>query len=494
MPADYDLIVLGGSVEGRVAAVTAVGYGARVALVEPPGLFAQRQQQRYLLQALQQLAAGSNQQQVSDLFREPAVEAAERRWDWQMVLEWSAIASQTQTPELSVATMNASGIDVVLEPPERFSPQLVVTTATRRIKARGVIAAFGSVPLPVFDDGFSDGLSPSTGIEALLNAAEQPDALDIWGDSVEAVMWAQALQAMGTQVSLVGEDFLPYEDWDVRRLVRSQLAASGIRFLSVSEALQTKEKDFLGRSHSPSTEKSLLFGKSRSALVLPDFVYHPTSAYPDTDAQRLGRTYLFANQRLQTLHPRVFACGSLLSGLPMHESVAKAEAQVAVHNALFLSTQKMRYQAIPEAHHHFARVGLTPRFARQGTAPSNSSRSGKSADKWAVWTASSPNSTDLASILPSPTVCKLICYKGRLQSAHLLGAGAGELIELLSAFIGRPLTAIETALPESLPVTHELMTAVKAAIAQSFDSRWQPGHWRRDWAENWFNWRRSQSK
>ena len=56
MPADYDLVILGGGLEGRIAAMTAVGYGARVALVEPPGLFDDGQQQRFFLQGLRQLA------------------------------------------------------------------------------------------------------------------------------------------------------------------------------------------------------------------------------------------------------------------------------------------------------------------------------------------------------------------------------------------------------------------------------------------------------
>ncbi|CAN5601757.1 hypothetical protein BH23CYA1_BH23CYA1_07210 [soil metagenome] len=50
MPTDYDLVILGGTAEGRTAALTAAGYGARVALVEPSDLFAQRQQERFLLQ------------------------------------------------------------------------------------------------------------------------------------------------------------------------------------------------------------------------------------------------------------------------------------------------------------------------------------------------------------------------------------------------------------------------------------------------------------
>ena len=39
MSADYDLVILGGTLEGRFAASLAAGYGARVAPIEPLDAF-----------------------------------------------------------------------------------------------------------------------------------------------------------------------------------------------------------------------------------------------------------------------------------------------------------------------------------------------------------------------------------------------------------------------------------------------------------------------
>jgi pyruvate/2-oxoglutarate dehydrogenase complex dihydrolipoamide dehydrogenase (E3) component len=484
MSADYDLVVLGGALEGRIAAIAAVNYGARVALVEPPGLFEQRQQKRYLLQGLQQLGHSLQQQGVSAWFRQDSArDLPATNWNWSAVLEWSAIAAQTQSPELFPAALNASGIDVVLEMPERLSQrgskQLIVTTATRRLQTRGVIAAFGTVPLPL-----SPNTEPApTGIEPLLAASKLPNALTIWGDCAEAVMWAEALSEMGSQVTLVSDRFLSYEDKDIRRLVRSHLTTLGVNIVSSSEVLNNPALD-----RQALAENSLLLGRGQPALVLPKFVYHPIEKYPDVEDQRHyqqsesghSRTYLFANKRLQTCHPRVFACGSLLSSFPIHEGVAQAEALTAVRNALFLPTRQMRYKAIPEGFHRFARAGLTPRFARNGHLPDSD---------WSVLIASGPNSTDLSRISPLPLYCKLICYGGRLQSVHLLGDGAGDLIEPLAMAIGKPTNVLVT-VAEGLPVMG-LADLVRVAAGKGVRSRWQPGHWRRDWAENWFNWRRS---
>ena len=467
MPADYDLVVLGGSLEGRIGAITAVSYGARVALVEPPGLFERRQQKRYLLRALQQLARGALQQDVIRCFK-PGIESG-LKWNWRRILEWSAIASGTQDPALSPAAMSASGIDVILEMPERLSRQLVITFQTRKLKTRGVLAAFGTVPLPIESE---TAIPLPTGIESLLDASELPKSVTILGDSAEAVMWAEALCALGSQVRLVSEQFLRYEDRDVKRLVRSQLTASGIRVISPSEFSQKPNADCL-----------LLFERSQPALVLPSFVHDSTR---EKNSQQ-GETYLTSNNRLQTSHPRVFACGSLLSGFPISETVAIAEAQTAVRNALFLPTRRMRYGKIPEGYGRLARVGLTPRFAREGRAPKRSDRGYGEPEDWQVWTASCPNSTDLGRTTPWPLYCKLICYDGRLQSIHLLGEGASELIQSLASAIEKPIGSVVGYLPE----TDELAGLVWEAVRRSQQSKWQPKHWRRDWAENWFNWRRS---
>ena len=179
----------------------------------------------------------------------------------------------------------------------------------------------------------------------------------------------------------------------------------------------------------------------------------------------------------------------------MNEGVAIAEAKTAVRNALFLPTRQMRYGKIPEGYGRLARVGLTPRFAREGRAPKRGvhavspeeNRGYGAPEDWQVWTASSPNSTDLSRMTPWPLYCKLVCYDGRLQSIHLLGEGAGELIQPLAGAIGKSVGSLMDYCLEA----DELAGLVWEAVRRSQQSKWQPKHWRRDWAENWFNWRRN---
>ncbi|MEL7142329.1 MAG: FAD-dependent oxidoreductase [Cyanobacteria bacterium J06573_11] len=496
MPVDYDLVILGGTLEGRIAARAAVGYGARVALVEPPGLFAQRQQASYLLCALQQQADGQRQQAVSSLFYQSAFPRAERQFasqslgnaalslNWEAVLEWSRIASETQLPDLALTALGAAGVDVIAAMPEGLSRRLTVTVAQRQLTARAVLAAYGSVPYPIFEAGVGALARPAlTGIESLLQAKALPESLWIWGGSPEAVMWADALTALGVKVTLVADRLLRYEDSEVRGYVRSQLIISGIQIVTSAEVINRASKSNLQTI----AETSLFLERRKPAFVLPDSVQRPVVQYPDADYPRQGRTYLLSNKYLQLAHPRLFACGSLLHGRVVHRAIAQQEALVAVKNALFWPNQSVDYGLIPEGYGHFARVGVTPKFAQEGSVPYSADRD------YRVWTASSSNSTDLSRLSPQPALCKLICKRDKLQSIHLLGNGANELIEPLALMIGRPVNDLLSAV-ERLPglsTAQSLSGLVRTAAQKATRSRWQPGNWRRDWAENWFNWRRS---
>ncbi len=440
---DYDLVILGGTEAGRIAAMTAVGYGARVALVEPPGLFEQNQRQRYLLQGLQQLGEGRSRQGVARWFqRSPqAAEPVTNELDWQTILEWSAIAAQTQSAALSPAVMNDQGIDVVLAMPERLSRQLVITVAQRQLRARGVLADFGTVPID---------------LSTLLTAQRMPATVSIQGGSPLAVLWAEALASLGADVTLIAEQFLPDEDEDIQAWVRSQLITTGVSILQPADRVPL-----------PTADCTLCLSAPQPALHLPNFVYHP------------NQSVLSANRHLQTAHPRIFACGTLVNGFSGRFS-ARYEMPVAVRNALFLPTSQVNYAAIPMGYHRFGRVGLTQAQAQR--------RYGNVR----VWIASSANSADLSQANPLPIYCKLVCVKHRLLGIHLVGDGAQMLVQVLALALNQPISSLSQTLPLNDVAVHDLADLVRIAAEKSRQIYWQPHHWRRDWVENWFNWRRSQ--
>lgn len=426
MPVDYDLVILGGALEGRIAAIAAVGYGARTALVEPPGLFADGQKQRFLLQGLEQIGQIRHRQAVGEWF---GYDPASGQLDWSALTKWSLIAAKSQSPELSVAAMSASGVDVVLEQPERLSRQMVVSTASRRLSTRGVLAAYGSVPTAV----------------PLMAADVMPEAMDVVGHSAMALAWAEALAAVGVKVRLVAEKILLGADEDVRRLVRSQLITAGIQIISASEE----------------GKPVLKLDSGEPALTLPSFIQ--------------TTPYLKANCKLQTKHPRLFACGSALGG-SANRRLAEYEASVAVRNALFLPNKQVNYASVVRGYGRYACAGLTQAKAEA-----------QYGGDVRVWTASYANSADLSRVSPLPEYCKLVCVGDRLMGVHLLGEGAEGLACLLAKRLGQAILDLDIGSLSG----RGLVDSVFESGGQSQATKWQPGQWQRDWAENWFNWRRS---
>ncbi len=485
MASDYDLVILGGTLEGRIAALSAVGYGARVALVEPPGVFAQRQQAKYLHQGLQQLAEGQDQRAVSEWFALGALpplaaDSEAASFDWEALVAWSAIAADTQLPALSAEALSISGVDIIFAVPDQILSRPVVIAADRVLTTRAILVAFGTVPR-AFVEGQSGSSATEpliTGLEPLLQAKELPSKILILGDSFEAVTWAQGLSSLGVGVTLVTDRFLRHEASEMRAVVRSHLIAAGIHLLSTVNV-----EDI-------STSIVLPLGRQQAALNLPGFVYQRRDRYRHIDIRVPEQPYLPVNGRLQTAHPRIFACGAIVRGRNARLSLARYETQIAVWNTLFVPTKQIDYSRVARGNGRFASAGLVPEFAKQGRAPLK---------QYQIGSTLVPNSADLTQLSPRPLYCQLICKQGRLQSISLVGKGASELIEALALMIGQPVTTLIES-PAPMPtIAHSLMDVVRAAASRAAQDssrspqsiHWQPGHWRRDWAENWFNWRRS---
>lgn len=461
MAVDYDLVILGGTVEGRLAAMQAANYGARVALIEQPGLFRANQQQTYLLYALQQLGQGQPRQAVGKWFGLAAELSPDdhTQLEWAAVLEWSAIAAETQSTNLSTEVMSRRGVDVVMEVPERLTRQLVVTTASRQLRSCSVLAAFGLAP---------------EATQSLMNAQRLPPSVLILGGDARCVEWAQALSAFGVAVNVHTEALLPSWDSSIRKLVRSQLIAKGIQLLNPADKPAANDS---GDSEIK-VACTLAFNTESPALSLPRFVGRTA-----TVNERSQAPWLSVNNRLQSTHPRVFACGPLLGG-SVDQGIANYEAKLAVKNALYLPTHQVDRRTVSQATHQFAKIGLSETEAQKRYSPSYSPSMVKS------WHASSASSTDLSTPNPLAKSCKLVCFNHYLVGIHLFGSGAEEIAPLCTTAIGQPIYKLSELMSHTASA-QSLSSLIYSAASKASQQHWQAGRWRRDWSENWFNWRRS---
>ena len=297
----------------------------------------------------------------------------------------------------------------------------------------------------------------------LLEMSALPEAVNVAGGSATAVAWAEALAAVGVAVCLVARRVIPEADEDVQRLVRSQLVASGVQIASMptvsTSTVSTPREDAFALEVDP----------SEPALTLPSFAY----------AIAASASYLKVNCKLQTNCPRLFACGSVLGGSTSIR-LAEYEAKIAVENALFLPTKRTDYESVVRGYGRCACAGLTQAGAEK--------RYGREVR---VYVASDSSSTDLSATAPPPVYCKLVCAGDRLVGIHLLGRLSDNPAEDLVCLIAKQLGKSVSGLDSGSLSSEKLIGLIAKSSGQLRQSRWQVEQWRRDWAENWFNWRRS---
>ncbi|WOD39603.1 FAD-dependent oxidoreductase [Nodosilinea sp. E11] len=464
MTVDYDGVILGGTVQGREAAALAVREGARVALIEPPGAVENHIRQQIGLTAL--AGAGA-------------------RADWDGLKHHISALEAVAYPHLSLDRLATSGVDVVLEPGQ-FSPrpQLAVTTSTRRLRSRGYLLAPGSeVTVPAIP-----GLAgtPYLTLTTLLKLASPPETAIVLGRSGTAIALAQALAHLGTRTTLItrGKSLLPTEDPDISSFVAALLEAAGVTlYLNLSLAAVQYNAGF---------ELALADGQtlSTSTLVLAT-ASHPTLEHLNLRSigiqPRMTQGNITAvpvDDRLVTAHPRVFACGPALGGY-WAEATDHQDVAIAIRNALYLPLRKLSLL------NRMALLYTTPEYGRLGLTADQANRyygSEVTAVQVPFGQLLKPHYGD-----DITGFCRwMVRTDGQILGAQICGPGASELLHTVAIAIhqGIPIQRLDRV--PTLAHSHAAMVARMADTWQQ--QRWHQGTWRRDWAENWFNWRRSRRR
>ncbi|WP_008311565.1 FAD-dependent oxidoreductase [Leptolyngbya sp. PCC 6406] len=484
MGVDYDLVVLGGSTAGAIAAQQAARWGARVAWVQ------QGNGDRSSHRQIQGLIWGSRWRQQAQWIGQMGATAQDgsetivpsdlpsTTWGtaWSEVQHWSSlIAALPAAP--TPTDLTQLGVDI-LPDTGQLQPgrPLTVAVAERRLSTRRVLIALAGEPRPPAFLG--ETTIPYLTPAQFVSLPAPPAAVVILGSSPEGVALAQALTHWGTQVALVtpAPNVLPEEDPAVDQGVTAQLMAAGVAV-------------YLG-----ATPQKVAPGTDGVQVHLQDQILHgtvlllATAPRPSLEAVNLaavgltvGRQGLRVNRYLQTINPAIYACGSALGGYDL-AAVHHYEAAVAVENALFWPRRSVDYGIVPYG------LPTTPEMGRVGlTEPQARRRYGASVQVYTTpWDHHAP-----AHWRGDPTgFCKLVLHRrGLLLGAHLVGPEARELVAVLALALAQKLSIQTLATLPTLP--DSLMAQVQITADQWRRDRSQPGHWQRDWGENWCHWRRS---
>lgn len=481
MTVDYDGVIIGGTLQGREAAALGAREGARMALVEPPGSGLKQLRRQLTLQILAQAAAASRPASQWHQFLPPRSTPV----PWAEVRQRVAGYTTRAYPHLSLEALAIAGVDVVPEQGQLSPrPQLAVTTAKRRLTGRRYLLCLDTTPTVPQIPGLAQ--TPYLTVDTLADLDTQPQDVVVLGDSADGIAIAQSLALLGSRVTLISrhDRLLPTEDPAMATFVESLLRAAGVtvqvsvkidricdRTLTDKTSIEIKWTD-----REPQRFGHLLLATARQPHI------------SSLDLDRVGivthQNYIPVDDRLQTTHPRVFACGPALGGY-WAETTDHQDMAVGLRNALYFPRRQLM------SLHRIGHLHTVPGYARLGfTATQAQHWYGADAQVLQIslgQVANTQTSGDITGF------CRWVVHRdGRLLGAQLCSSNASELIQPLARLMQQGIRMHEW---ESLPwLPHSLSEIIPQLVALWQQHRWQPGTWRRDWAENWFNWRRSRCR
>ncbi|MDJ0687400.1 MAG: NAD(P)/FAD-dependent oxidoreductase [Xenococcaceae cyanobacterium MO_188.B32] len=482
MAVDYDLVVIGSSREGIYAAATAARLQARTALVTQNIEENSYSSEILFCHSLAQIArfVRISQENVFGIYSQPSISAIAELTE---ARNWSKAVNCTLTEENSLTSLATLGVDVVYGKGEFCRlPQQALIVGNRKLRSRSYLIATGTYSIIEFQEVIQDcGYLTLRDIYRQQDLSSLPHCLNIVGDSPHTLMLAQSLARLGKQIVLILAEkrLLPYEDAEASMLIQAQLEAEGVKILTSSPILQSKnleEKKWLQVGDiAIETDEIILTGTKKPNVEGLNLAGVGVNCKPDR---------ILVNKKLQTSNPHIYACGDVLGGY-FSPSIAQYEANIALKNALFLPWFKTNYSYLPWAiltQPNLARVGMTENQARQ-----------RYGDDICIIRQYWKNSTQAQITGNTTGLCKFIVLpQGEIIGAHLVGENAAELISAIALMMKSKLKLSKNTLgglltidfPSTYPSFAETIQQTAAAYYQQKLAERKN---LRNWLEIWFD-------
>lgn len=375
-PADrYNLVVIGGGTAGLVTAMGAAGLGARVALVEANLLGGDCLNTGCVpskaLIASARVAAGAGGDAESGgrppQARAPGA-AAPTPADFPAVMERMRRIRASIAPHDSAARLREAGVDVFFGRARfvgRSAVEVVESSTVLRFSRAAICTGASPIIPPV------DGLAEADYLtsETLFDLTERPARLAVIGAGPIGCELAQAMQRLGSQVTMVSLDdqVLPREELEAAESVEAQLRSDGLelrlgsRVERVSRSADGWVLEVKGSPPGSSTVDRILVAAGRRPNV--------SGMSLDKAGVSFSRDGVEVDDFLRTTNRRIYAAGDV-TGAWQFTHAADAMARIVIQNALFFGRKRLSDLTMswctytdPEVAH----AGLTPEAAtREG--------------------------------------------------------------------------------------------------------------------------------
>jgi dihydrolipoamide dehydrogenase len=434
MTIDYDVVIIGGSLAGRYAALTATQLRAKVALVEP-----QLNNSVVFHQAISDVAKLA--QKCRDLpgFGINAIHT-DTSEKCQISVAWTEALRSAQSvvsniqEQISLANLAAQGVDVIVESGQfQTSPDLAFAVTQRLLRGRTYLLASGSLSaIPQIEGLQTTGYLTPTNLWQYLykqvsQSAKLPENWVIIGGSPQSIEIAQTLAKLGCNITLVVKSpyLLTHLDPEIAQLLQAQLEVDGVRVLT--QKIVTQVMGIEGKKWIQAGEKA----------IETDEIIVATRQQPNLEAFNLAEVgvkwqkhRLLVNGKLQTTNRRIYACGDVIGGYDL-PNIANYEAKIAINNALFFPRLQVDYRPIPWA------ILSSPTLAQVGLTENQAKRRFDTQD---VLVLQNYYKSIAASQLKNEItgVCKLFVRRnGEILGAIIFGTEAENLINIIALAMSR---------------------------------------------------------
>ena len=424
---DVDIAIIGAGSGGLSVAAGAAQLGASTVLIEKHVMGGDCLNtgcvpSKALLASAKAARRWQNETALGVAYAPPSVDfAAVNRHVHEVI---AAIA-----PNDSVERFEGLGVKVIQGTARFVGPRELAVNGTR-IRARRIVVATGSKaavpPIPGIES------VPHFTNETVFANTDRPDHLIVIGGGPIGIEMAQAHRGLGSQVTVLeASRILPKDDPELVAVLRERLVADGV-VLREGIQIVRLEREPGGVAailrNADGTEERV----SGSHLLIAAG-RRPNTAGLDLEKAAIayGPKGIQVDARLRTTNRHVFAMGDVAGG-PQFTHIAGYHAGIVIRNALFRQPAKVDYRALPwvtYADPELAHVGLTEAEARE-----------QHGDSIAVLRWPYHENDRAQTERETHGLAKAITTRsGKILGASIVGAHAGELIQVWVLAIGQGL-------------------------------------------------------
>ncbi len=230
-----------------------------------------------------------------------------------------------------------------------FVDDYTIKVGEETIMGKSILLCTGSRPfIPNIRGLRETGYLTST---SFLKMSRRPESMVIVGGGYIAAEFGHFMEAMGTQVTIVGRNpqFVPQEEPEVSALLLQKLSER----MTIYTDVEVREVERVGdmkrvrgvlRSTGEEVEveaEEILIAAGRASYSK---VLKPEKSGVKTDA----KGWIIVDEKMQTSKPNIWAFGDA-NGKHLFKHVANMESQVAFYNMYTDHEMKMDYHAVPSA-------------------------------------------------------------------------------------------------------------------------------------------------